>query len=106
MDYPLRRWNGRELLGHQRRSYRDCRTQERPLRRELHYRGEVRIVKELNIALVVGQIIMLLPCWVVDTKIQYAVMYVAVVAIMYSLLIWLQAKKKSLAVAATRLKIK
>lgn len=64
------------------------------------------MVKELNIALVVGQIIMLLPCWVVDTKIQYAVMYVAVVAIMYSLLIWLQAKKKSLAVAATRLKIK
>lgn len=63
-------------------------------------------MKELNIALVVGQIIMLLPCWAVDTKIQYAVMYVAVVAIMYSLLIWLQEKKKSLAVAATRLKIK
>lgn len=47
-------------------------------------------MKELNIALVVGQIIMLLPCWVVDTKIQYAVMYAAVVVIMYGLLIWLQ----------------
>lgn len=64
-------------------------------------------MKELNIALIAGQIIMLLPIWEMDTKQQYLTMYAATVVINFLLLLELKdkiTKKKSHAAATTRLK--
>ncbi len=65
-------------------------------------------MKELNIALIVGQIIMLLPIWSIDTRLQYVAMHAGITLIFFFLFLELKdrRKKKSLAVAATRLKIK
>lgn len=63
-------------------------------------------MKELNIALVVGQIIMLLPIWETDTKLQYLTIYAAAVAITFLLILEAKdrlIKKKSHAAATTRL---
>lgn len=66
-------------------------------------------MKELNIALIAGQIIMLLPIWEMDTKLQYLTMYAAIVVIIFLLLLEARdklTKKKSPAAATTRLKNK
>lgn len=65
-------------------------------------------MKELNIALVVGQIIMLLPIWNIDTRLQYVAMYAGITLIFFLLFLELKdrTKKKSHAAATTRLKIK
>lgn len=44
-------------------------------------------MKELNIALIAGQIIMLLPIWEMDTKLRYLTMYAAIVVIIFLLLL-------------------
>lgn len=64
-------------------------------------------MKELNTALIAGQIIMLLPIWEMDTKLQYLTMYAATVVITFLLLLELKdkiTKKKSYAAATTWLK--
>lgn len=65
-------------------------------------------MKELNIALIAGQIIMLLPIWEMDTKLQYLTIFVATVVIVFFLLLELEdklTKKKShAATTTTRLK--
>lgn len=56
---------------------------------------------------IAGQIIMLLPIWEMDTKLQYLTMYAATVVITFLLLLELKdkiTKKKSYAAATTRLK--
>lgn len=65
-------------------------------------------MRELNIALVVGQIIMLLPIWSIDTRLQYVAMYAGITLIFFFLFLELKdrTKKKSHAAATTRLKIK
>lgn len=65
-------------------------------------------MKELNIALVVGQIIMLLPIWSIDTRLQYVTAYAGITLIFFFLFLELKdrTKKKSHAAATTRLKIK
>lgn len=40
-------------------------------------------MQELNIALIAGQIIMLLPIWEMDTKLQYLTIFVATVVIVF-----------------------
>lgn len=66
-------------------------------------------MKELNIALIAGQIIMLLPIWEMDTKLQYLTMYAAIVVIIFLLLLEAKdklTKKKSPVAATTRLRNK
>lgn len=63
-------------------------------------------MKELNIALIAGQIIMLLPIWTIDSRQQYLILYIAAVVLVYFLILWIQeriAKKKSPAAATARL---
>ncbi len=67
-------------------------------------------MKELNIALIAGQIIMLLPIWEMDTKLQYLTMYATTVVITFLLILELEDKltkrKSHAATTTTRLKIK
>lgn len=65
-------------------------------------------MKELNIALIAGQIIMLLPIWSIETRLQYIATYAGITTIVFFLLLELkdETKKKSHAAATTRLKIK
>ena len=66
-------------------------------------------MKELNIALIAGQIIMLLPIWEMDTKLQYLTMYAAIAVIIFLLLLEAKdklTKKKSPVAATTRLRNK
>lgn len=62
-------------------------------------------MKELNIALIAGQIIMLLPIWSIDTRLQYIATYAGITLIIFFLLLELKdrAKRKSHAAATTRL---
>ena len=63
-------------------------------------------MKELNIALIAGQIIMLLPIWSIETRLQYIAMYIGITVMMFLLLLELKdkiTKKKSPAAATTRL---
>ena len=62
-------------------------------------------MKELNIALIAGQIIMLLPIWSIETRLQYIVMYIGITVMVFLTLLELKdkAKKKSHAAATTRL---
>lgn len=67
-------------------------------------------MKELNIALIAGQIIILLPIWEIDTKLQYLTMYATTVVITFLLILELEDKltkrKSHAATTTTRLKIK
>lgn len=67
-------------------------------------------MKELNIALIAGQIIMILPIWEMDTKLQHLTMYAATVVITFLLILELEDKltkrKSHAATTTTRLKIK
>lgn len=63
-------------------------------------------MKELNIALIAGQIIMMLPIWIIDSKWDYLTIYIAAVVLIYFLILWIQeriTKKKSPAAATARL---
>lgn len=62
-------------------------------------------MKELNIALIAGQIIMLLPNWSIETRLQYIATYAGITTIVFFLILELKdkAKKKSHAAATTRL---
>lgn len=62
-------------------------------------------MKELNIALIAGQIIMLLPIWSIETRLQYIATYAGITTIVFFLILELKdkAKKKSHAAATTRL---
>ena len=67
-------------------------------------------MKELNIALIAGQIIMLLPIWEMDTKLQYLTIFVATVVIVFLLILELEdrlTKRKShAATTTTRLNVR
>ena len=65
-------------------------------------------MKELNIALIVGQIIMLLPIWSIETRLQYIATYAGTTTIVFFLILELKdkAKKKSHVAATTRLRNK
>lgn len=63
-------------------------------------------MKELNIALIAGQIIMLLPIWSIETRLQYIATYAGITTIVFFLILELEdrlTKKKSHAAATTRL---
>lgn len=62
-------------------------------------------MKELNIALIAGRIIMLLPIWSIETRLQYIATYAGITTIVFFLILELKdkAKKKSHAAATTRL---
>lgn len=62
-------------------------------------------MKELNIALIAGQIIMLLPIWSIETRLQYIATYAGITTIVFFLFLELKdkTKKKSHAAATTRL---
>ena len=62
-------------------------------------------MKELNIVLIAGQIIMLLPIWSIETRLQYIATYAGITTIVFFLLLELgdKTKRKSHAAATTRL---
>ena len=63
-------------------------------------------MKELNIALITGQIIMLLPIWSIETRLQYIATYAGITTIVFFLLLEARdkiTKRKSHAAATTRL---
>ena len=63
-------------------------------------------MKELNIALIAGRIIMLLPIWSIETRLQYIATYAGITTIVFFLLLEARdkiIKRKSHAAATTRL---
>ena len=51
-------------------------------------------MKELNIALIAGQIIMLLPIWSIETRLQYITTYAGITTIVFFVLLELKDKTK------------
>jgi hypothetical protein len=58
-------------------------------------------MKELNIALIAGQIVMLLPIWSIETRLQYITTYAGITTIIFFVLLELKDKTKRKSHAAT-----
>lgn len=58
-------------------------------------------MKEINISLITGQLITLLPIWEIDSRLEYITLYIGATLLIYLLI--LAVKKKNPVAATTRL---
>lgn len=58
-------------------------------------------MKEINISLITGQLITLLPIWEIDSRLEYITIYIGATLLIY--LLTLGGKKKNPVAATTRL---